>query len=250
MFKIFRLIIYSILTILLWPSSAGAQNKLPKQVQDDCNCGLAKNLKAEDWRIAANGDVVVICNQNKFTTITDERGVKTYPSPMAMLKQNTLYNTYEKIVLCGTGKFVPILNSGEGYSLTYRENKLYITWRMAIDSFEVSKKQWTTIYRPISRQFIAAKQGTLFLSANALSYKPQKILPQMIAMVNKQYLDEKKRANDHYFDTSLAMRLFVLASSGHQLSKSRLLSLEQDFKAARNDRVRSYVGIFKGQGLK
>ncbi|WP_131555020.1 hypothetical protein [Pedobacter frigiditerrae] len=210
---------------------------------DPCDCKLSKNLKEGDWSLGAVGDSVIVCNKGAIRTLANGTS-KRYSSWVELLKEQSLYNDFERIIYCTTGAMVPRENGFAGYSLTYSKKQLVINWHIRIDSFEVSNKRWSDKIRPVLQQRIYARQGNLFISEKRVIFHPHKISELAIKDVNQMYLTQKKQ-NNKYGMPPLSKRLFVLAMSGHQVSITRLLNLNKEFDVSEDSRLPGYQAIMR-----
>jgi len=200
-----------------------------------CSCSVAGNFSGSDWLLKADKDSVVICNPGSINHV----GEGHYSSYTALFQKHVLAQDYEKIFLCGTGEQVPSFAYG-GYGLSYKNKKLVIDWQVGVDSFLVSKKQWSsekgTVYiRNAYRQLIYAQDGKLYIGPKKVAYLAQKLTASSIRSVDASYALETAQKQS-YYEIKLGRRLFALAMAGHKLSQARLLSL-QDPDSSATDRM-------------
>lgn len=190
-----------------------------------CSCNVVSGFSDGDWMLEADKDSVVICNPGRI----NHEGREHYSSYTALFQKHVLAQDYEKIFFCGTGEQVPSFAYG-GYGLSYGNKKLVIDWQVGVDSFLVSKNQWSSekdmVYvRNAYRQLIYAQNGKLYVGPKKIVYLAQKLTALAIRSVDVSYaLETAKKQN--YYKIKLGRKLFALAMAGHKLSQTRLLGLQ------------------------
>jgi len=241
-YKRYQILITVVILFLCLQDTYGQQLKKFKINSDPCVCSAIKNSRDEDWKLSAVGDSVVICNKIKSITNIGDR---VYTSYVDFLKKHWLGADFQKIFFCKTGQQVPYVEGSDGYSVSYRKKQFLINWSIRIDSFEVSKKAWSEKIRGVFLQRVSAKNGNLYLSDKKVMFHPHKISKYATNDVDQMYKEQKKKLNDYTVSSILSKRLFVLAMSGHQLSQTRLLNLNKEFKLKDDTWILRYQSVLK-----